>query len=521
MEYKTLKRYSLHLVCLVISILVSPLFNGYCWSADYYVNPDPSQGSDNYDGTGPTFESGKKGPKKTIGSLVRIVKPGDTVYLRGGTYHTDQGWFTNANIGSSGAKDQPITITRYKNEVPRFTGAGLFGVVFCISKDWIIVDGLDFEGCLGTSYVILLEGSHNIIRNCTVRKVRNFIRLDNGSSNFITHNTASNIGDNGKGLGEGEFIYVRGGEYNEISDNRIDGTGHAAITLLDYPNYVKLSKFNKIRGNIIDQKNGGGGIYVARGCSYNLIEGNIIKNVGQLEGITQNKAGILIEAPNNSVRKNVILNYGVEGNEAHRGIMLASASPFDNKNCINNYIYNNIIYGGFGLPVYFRQGIGDRDKGYVVKNNIFANNIIYNAPTEKIHSGNFVGMYTPPGLYSIYLGIYSGGSWDNLANENVFMNNLLFNKLGESLIGYYYGSGGWGFPIANAQKKFPDVFSGNIYGIDPQIEDKSLLTWKPKKENPVVDAGRIIDDTNGKVGGWENLKFCGRAPDIGFYEVCD
>ncbi|KAF0180518.1 MAG: hypothetical protein FD164_1735 [Nitrospirae bacterium] len=514
-------RYCLAVACLVTLMLATPLSGRCCWAADYYVNPNPSLGNDIYDGSAPKYKSGKQGPKRTLGSLVRIARAGDTIYLMGGVYGNDQHWFTNKNIGNDGTADKPITIKRYQDEVPVFKSKGLYDVVFSLARDWMVLDGLVFDTCAGTNIVIVLEGNNNIIRNCTVRNTTTFIRLDKGSGNRIEKNTAYNIGDNAKGFGGGEFIFIRGGENNEISGNTIDGSGHAAIMIIDYPNYQKMARYNKIRDNIIDQKNGGGGIYIARGSSYNLIDGNIIKNAGQMAGLTQNKAGIFISAPHNSARRNIILNFGVQGSDAHRGIMLASASPFDNKNCSNNFVYNNFIYGGFGLPVYYREGVGGRDKGYVVKENVFANNIIYNSPTRKIEHKNYVGMYTPAEFYPIYIGIYTGGSWNKFASENVFKNNLIFNKNGKSFIGYYYGNGGWSLPVDQAQKKFPEVFSGNVYGVHPQIKDKSPVTGKPEKNSPVVDAGRFIDDANGKVGGWSNLKFCGKAPDIGAHELCD
>lgn len=503
------------LVVLLLSLLLIVLASSICYGADYYV--DPAKGNNAYDGLAPDYMGGVKGPKQTIGSFSRTAKAGDTVHLRGGIYGEGQGWFTNKNLGNDGTPDKPITIKRYLNEEPVFNGKGLYDVVFTIARNWVVLDGITFDTCKGANIVILLEGSNNIIRNNTVRNTSTFIRLDNGSNNLITNNKAENIGDNGKGLGAGEFLFIRGGENNEVAKNKINGAGHAAIMLIDYPNYQKLSRFNKIRNNVIDQKNGGGGIYAARGSSYNLIEGNTIKNVGQMEGITQNKAGIFISAPNNSVRRNIIVNYGVKGDESHRGIMLAASSPLDNKDCTGNLIYNNVILGGYGLPVYYREGVGGREKGYVVKDNVFANNIIYNAPIEQITGVNYIGMYTPAGHYSIYIGIYTGGAWDSFANGNVFMNNLIFNKHGIYAVGYYYGSGGWSLSVEQAQKKFPGVFSGNIYDVDPNIKS---IWWRPKATDATVDAGRFIDDVNGTVGGWKNLRRCGTAPDIGAREVC-
>lgn len=499
------------LLCLIAMFAVQPADS---WAVNYYV--DPALGDNAYNGMSPAYKCGVRGPKRTIGSLVSLVRPGDTVHLRGGIYDNDQAWFTNASIGYDGTSGNPITIKRYQNEAPIFKSAGAWGVVFTLARDWVVLDGIVFDTCTGSTIIILLEGKYNIIRNCTVLNTTTFIRLDRGSFNLIEYNTATNIGDNAGGQGGGEFVFIRGGENNTVNANVINGSGHAAIMLTDYPNWVKLSRYNKMTNNVIDQTNGGGGIYIARRSEYNLIEGNTIRNVGQMQGITQNKAGIYIAAPNNSARKNIILNYGVSGSDEHRGIMLAGTSSMDNPYCTNNFVYNNYVYAGYGLSLYYRE-FGSRASGYYVRDNVFANNIIYNSPTVKITHENYIGIYTPSERYAYYLGSYTDGAWNPFFGGNTFPNNLIYHANGQNYVAYFFGSGGWAKTPSQAQQDFPAVFM-NTLETDPLISD--VDTGVPAVNSPAIDSGTEVNDTNGAVGGWVNLTHCGSAPDRGAHERC-
>lgn len=68
----------------------------------YFV--DSAKGSDTADGSA-------KAPWKTINAAVAHLKPGDTLYLRGGTY------YESVTLRINGTKDQPITIRAYPNEL--------------------------------------------------------------------------------------------------------------------------------------------------------------------------------------------------------------------------------------------------------------------------------------------------------------------------------------------------------------------------------------------------------------------
>ncbi len=70
---------------------------------------DPAKGDDQSDGTQPR-------PWKTLSHAVRQLKPGDTLYLRGGTY------YERVTVTLKGAADKPITIRSFPGELAVIDG---------------------------------------------------------------------------------------------------------------------------------------------------------------------------------------------------------------------------------------------------------------------------------------------------------------------------------------------------------------------------------------------------------------
>lgn len=68
----------------------------------YFV--DAAQGNDSADGT-------QAKAWKTVGRAVQQLKPGDTLYLRGGTY------YEHVTLSAAGSPEQPITIRAFPNEL--------------------------------------------------------------------------------------------------------------------------------------------------------------------------------------------------------------------------------------------------------------------------------------------------------------------------------------------------------------------------------------------------------------------
>lgn len=428
---------------------------------EYWI--DPLNGKDTNDGS-------QTSPKLSLSSsaLRAALRPGDTVLLMDtAVYAGNQGFYTSGSIGVDGTESQPITIAAAPGARPIFKGCGQYQVYLTLARQWYVIDGLTFEvpdnpaECAQPVTVgILLQGNNNVIKNSAITSIPVAgIRIDRADNNRIQGNTASNIGNVGGGFGNGEFVTIRGGQNNIVQNNTVHGAGHAAIGIYDYPNLVRLSSNNQILDNTIDQgagNGGGGGIYVQVQSHHNLVQGNIISNVGQMPGITQPKAGIDITAPNNTIRDNRIESYGVRGSERHRGIFLNSTTGFNNLHADNNLFEGNIIGAGYGIPVYVREGIGTRAAGATVASNVFKGNTI-TAPIDALTGGDYIGAYNPTGKYLVYLGSYQDGAWPEFANGNIFVDNM-FVHAGDGLIGYFYGTGGFGKSVPATFVDFPSVF---------------------------------------------------------------
>lgn len=78
-------------------------------------------------------------PFSTVDRAIQIAKPGDTIYLREGTYRE------TVNLKISGTKDRPIRIEAYQNEKPVFDGTDLLQAKWKPFKDGIYVADCDVE----------------------------------------------------------------------------------------------------------------------------------------------------------------------------------------------------------------------------------------------------------------------------------------------------------------------------------------------------------------------------------------
>src|SRR5262249_45709637 len=70
---------------------------------------DAAKGSDQHDGS-------EARPWRSVSHAVKQLHPGDTLYLRGGTY------YEHVTVTNSGTADQPITIRSYPNELAILDG---------------------------------------------------------------------------------------------------------------------------------------------------------------------------------------------------------------------------------------------------------------------------------------------------------------------------------------------------------------------------------------------------------------
>ncbi len=466
----------------VIFLFICPLLAN---ATVYYINP--STGADANNGTSSST------PKQTINSVASLVQPGDTVNLMNGTYGNGQ-YFYSAVNGTSAA---PITIQAYAGATPTISGTGEYNVYFDIQHNYYVINGLTFVDNASISESINMTGSYNTIENCTfagsnLGSTTAFVFITNSSHDNVLNNTITNLGDDGAasgspGMGSGDGIVLEASNYCLVQGNTVNGAGHSAIELQAYPTNLTVgSNYNQILNNTINQSNGGGGIYLLEESANNTVSGNSISNVGQMVGITQNKAGIdLSGAANNTISNNNIQNYGKSGDCDNDGIYISSYnnSGFNNTNCNNNLIENNTIGQGYGIPIYYREGTGDRSAGINVSNNTFTGNTVY-LPYQEITCSDYIGSYDKAGYYYVYLGSYTDGPWPTFANGNTFLNNTWVdpNSVG-GLIGYYYtgtSTGGFSVSVPSAESTYSGIFSGSVTTSAPSVSTASAAPAAPQ-----------------------------------------
>jgi len=268
-------------------------------AATYYSAP---AGSDSNPGTLPQ-------PFRTLAKGLTVLKPGDTLYLRGGSYKE-----SISDLGQpvpSGTAGQPITIAAYPTETVTIGGTGSYAIV-----DLNATQYLTFTGDPGSAHNLVFDGTN------TSRYGLNFKR-SNGATPprpLDTHITVQNF----------ELKNLKGGE-----------------GILTFSNYVSI-----VNGKIHDlalgtATSGIHGIYIEG--AYTLIDGNEVYNCPDF-GIQVYNGYVNTDNHDTIVRNNLVHDNAKEHTYGHGGITVNSGD--------NNLIYNNVIYNNQGdaLSVSYNSG---------------------------------------------------------------------------------------------------------------------------------------------------------------------
>jgi sugar lactone lactonase YvrE len=195
----------------------------------YYISPS---GSDSGSGT-------ISSPWKTINYASAKLKPGYTLYARGGTY-TGQGGYVWHSSGTSSA---PVTFKAYPGETPIFDGGWSIGECLTFSNNsWVVVDGISaqhFADSYGDGTIHFMAGSSNItVQNCWIH--------DNGTTQ------------------QDHDFYVNSGTANiTIRDNLIQNAPGAGIQCWHGPNVNGLYIYNN----------------VITGCNWGVVAGDAAQNI--------------------------------------------------------------------------------------------------------------------------------------------------------------------------------------------------------------------------------------------------
>ena len=293
----------------------------------YYVAPE---GSDSNDGS-------IDRPWATIQHAVNNTGPGDTVYLREGTYV--QGASIRGDRGQGGADGQFWTLAGYPGEKAVIKDNS----IKIYMTEYVRVKGLTFEnGSVGLNSYIK-DGwtfpSHTEIldNKITGPQLRyNMIGVI-GDDNLVEGNTIIVTGG-GDSLDHG--IYVMSGSRNIIRNNYISGPRGFGIHIYDEVKQGRSGQIGDVvvEDNVITGSALSGGIIVATGSSGSPLAKNIM------------------------IRNNIIYSNGIKGIEVR-------------SNSKDVYIYNNTLYrngeeDGDGIRIAVCCGSSGFIDGVMMKNNI-------------------------------------------------------------------------------------------------------------------------------------------------------
>ncbi len=293
---------------LVIATLVPTIAN----ATIYYV---ATNGNNSNSGT-------ESQPFKTINKGVPLLSPGDTLYIKAGTYtEAVDNWPSGTSWGNA------ITVAGFPGDtvILKPNGSGNPVLNFDSSSDrYIIVDNLILDATntgQSVAAVGFFNGHHIRIQNSEIKNATRHGVYSFGDNNeFI----GVNIHDNGLNDDISHGIYIEA-NYNLIENCDVHHNGHMGIQLYTegYTADDNIVRNNRVHDN--GQYKAGAEIVVGGGGS-NIVYNNLIYD-GSGEGIT---VGWGSGVSNNKVYNNTIYNVAT-------GIRIISGSK-------NTDVQNNIIY---------------------------------------------------------------------------------------------------------------------------------------------------------------------------------
>jgi archaellum component FlaG (FlaF/FlaG flagellin family) len=333
-------------------------------ASDYYVDNASVVGCQNSHSYG-----SESNPWCTITYAVNHISPGDTVYVKAGTY--------NENLSISGLVGNENAVTQikaYPGHEVILRGNGInTGRVKITESSYLTFEGF---GITNYNQGIFIEGGsdHITIRNCTIFAVgQEAIHIRQNSSYILIE--GNTIYDTDLYIHNGEGLYIGTG-----SAGPKDNTHHVTV-----------------RNNLIHDV-GDEGIELKPGTHDCLIEGNIVYNavVGRTWGAIEVGESVLGAQewpadPNHVIRNNIV-------HDVMTGIRAGTGS----------LVYNNVIYDVEGYGIYINNRASD---SYLRR--IYHNTVDTSSPNA---------IYVAGGLTDIRNNI-GPSSVNNIPPNNVFFVN--------------------------------------------------------------------------------------------------
>ncbi|MCA9741357.1 right-handed parallel beta-helix repeat-containing protein [candidate division KSB1 bacterium] len=354
-------------------------------------------------------------PNERISAKLANLQPGDTLFVRAGTYSE------SLSFPRNGTAQQPIVLMAYPGERPLITSSE---TLFELDESYWIIDGFIFDHENADSDAILIRSnaSNNIIRNCEIRNGKRdgfdikAGATDNAIANNIIHNffksgadahgIVTNPGVIGLSVLNNEIFDNSGDCIQLYSDNSHPVSSYSKnVTISGNRLYTTLGSdsenaldFKGVDGCLVANNDIFGfddkAVVVQKGCRNIVVEGNIIRD--SQRGIEfRGEDGKSQE--NMTVRRNLIYNIS--------DYFAVKFDWVDNVQFINNTIA-------------FVQATGLLIEEEGVTNSVFKNNLFFQCDSPSI-SGTFDAVYSNNGWFGTGAGDLAGPNDLNGAQPNV------------------------------------------------------------------------------------------------------
>ena len=412
-----------------------------------------------------------------ISVAMQSAQPGDTLIMANGDW-TDQ----QISFAGDGAVGNPITLRAQTPGMVKLNGSSRLS----ISGDWLVVDGLNFEGgSLNSGHVVEFRGSNGHATN----------------SRF----TNSAIVDYNPGDINTRYFWVSMyGQSNRVDHNYFSGQNHSGVTVTVWRDNSDTDLHQIDNNYFADRPEGNGnGFETIRigtsdeslSDSFTVVENNLFERVdGEIE-IISNKSGnntfryntfressgtlTLRHGNDNLVEGNFFLGEGKNGSGGVRVIG-------ERQTLVNNYFHD--LDGRANGAISISGGVPNSAANeYVqVKDAVIAHNTIVDVNDAAIKLDDGIGS--------------SGRTL--LAEDVTIANNLVRSSDGPLFEGTE--GAGWTWQGNIAFGASTGVSNPGITVIDPQLAIDSEGIFRPSSMSPARDAGvgdfsgLIADDMDGQ-----------------------
>lgn len=399
---------------------------------------------------------------KALPMIAKRLKPGDTVVLSNGTW-TD----VQIDFAGKGSKEKPITLRSQTPGLVVLDGNSTLK----ISGDWLVVDGLRFEGgALEKGSIVEFRGSLG----------------DATNSRFIN---SSIVDYNPEEIKTRYFWVVLHGQHNSVENNYFNNQNHSGVTVVisrdtPAPNYHTISG-NHFTDRPLGDGNGYETIRVGTShqCesdSFSVIENNLFERIdGELE-IISNKSGknvfrnntffksngtlTLRHGHGNLVQGNYFLGHGKSG---AGGLRIIGRD----QTVVNNYFSGLDGWADGAIAITAGQP-NSKNNGYPqVKNVVIAHNTIVDVKGAAI-------------AFSQSLGTRDRTL---LAEDVTIANNVFFSKQDPLFEGDQSSSWKWEGNVAFGQSLGSAEKNAGIKVVDPKLKPDQGAIMRPQANSPLID----------------------------------